>query len=134
MISVTVLNTDFVLEKVDYRQHWETIRPLLADMAVDWIPEDAFMLLVNKQASLFMDVTTGAFAIVQVFKNEQQENYLFIFAFWTPATVDAEEYWPAMQQLAKNIEASYVEMQSSRKGFYKKLAWEFKHAVFQRRV
>ena len=121
----------------DIRQLWHRIKPALEEIQQyqepDWIPEDIYHWVQSGQATLY--VTDDGFAIVQRGQNvvTSQIYLLLLICYSWDGTQNIKDYTAAFDELARSVNASYLEVGSKRRGF-ERLGFEIDHIVYRRSV
>lgn len=85
----------------------------------DWIPEDIYAALKAKASQLY--VTDGGFAVVTPQRSPHSgELYLQIWAAYAATQLAYEEGDRLIEQIARNIGAKKIQIESPRKGWERK--------------
>ncbi len=111
------------LIQADIRQHWDRIKEGILFIKDETFeaerPEDIYSGCVNGQATLWITESIpskDAFLITQARRNQfTGENYLLLWVAWYTRESGADQFQEQIEQLAKNLECSYIEFWTSKK-------------------
>lgn len=113
--------------------HWNWIFPCLLTVKrkgnAEWTPEDIRRACLEDRASLFLGEGSD-FVVLKVLNYESGERRLFV---WAAHGKNPKRYIPALEEMARDIDAVAIEMISPRKGFAR-MGWVPKHIVYEWRL
>ena len=126
-----------MLEELDIREAWPTIRPGLARLEdrfePDWRGEDVYHACRAGEAHCFANVLSGEFVILTPRTNEYTlEKELFVWIAWSPDPLAQDKYLDQLEDIARGIGAVKLIMRSPRRGFLRSRNWTPRFTEFER--
>ena len=128
-----------MLRLTDIRTCWEQIRPGLeiekAKCHSDWRPEDVYKLCVDGRWSLFTDDGTDGFVMMSQYTCPFTGCIRLVLeaGYYHGEVPVFEAYGAALDEMARDVGASEIEIQSCRRGF-EKLGWRPMGIWYRREV
>jgi hypothetical protein len=127
------------MRSVNLRQDWEFIRKGLEQIqaksaALDWIPEDYYMLLKQRVMDGYIWEGTGFILFRDVDNPFTQERGIFVMAAWSPDTKNSHRAWKEFEQQAQGCAYKFIEMDSTRSGWERHSDWRPVRTVYRKEL
>lgn len=118
------------------RQEWHWVRPGLETIIrrnkAYYLSEDIYHRILNGELSLYVNEERNAFAVLRmVSRHTTGETGVYIVALFTEPGMATDEALTALSALAVKSGATYLEMDSRRKGFAR-TGWDQSFTIYTR--
>jgi len=119
-----------MLKVVDVRFAWDEALPMVQAVKekckADWRCEDVYASCLSGQSVMYMPQETNSGVLVASIEINKHtlKRYLFIWVCFSKEHDAQERYSSFLEDLARENDCEYIEMESPRAGFVRSREWE----------